>query len=232
MMTIKAATTIAGSLGYPSKMPGTSYGIPASACITGSILAAVEGSTCSGCYAMKGNYLYPSVVIAQERRLVGINHELWIDAMVTLLCNAHCNGEGGKHKGVALALFHRWHDSGDIQSRDHLAKICAVARLTPWLQHWLPTREGKIVREFVRDGGVVPPNLCIRLSATMVDGAPPKAWPQTSTVHSGKPYMVEGALHFHDATGQACPAPTQGNKCGPCRACWDTTVANVSYHIH
>jgi hypothetical protein len=34
-MTLKAATEIAGTLGFPSKMPGTSYGISAKACITG-----------------------------------------------------------------------------------------------------------------------------------------------------------------------------------------------------
>lgn len=221
MMTLKAAKAIAGSIGYPSKMPGTSYGIPASACITGSILAAVEGSVCHGCYAMGGNYLYPSVVIAQERRLIGIESDLWVDSMVVMLCNAHCNGAGGTHKGVPLALYHRWHDSGDIQSRDHLAKICAVCRATPWLLHWLPTREAKIVRDFVKDGGVIPPNLCIRVSATMVDGSPPKSWAQTSTVHKN------GA-----AVGHTCPAPLQGNKCGDCRACWNREVPNVSYHIH
>lgn len=221
MLTIKAAKEIAGSIGYPSKMPGTSYGIPAAACITGAVLAAIEGSVCHGCYAMKGNYLYPSVVVAQDRRLNGIEHELWVDAMVVLLHAAHNCGWGGTHKGVALALFHRWHDSGDLQSRDHLAKICAVARATPWLLHWLPTREAKIVRDFIRDGGTIPSNLCVRLSATMVDGPAPKAWPNTSTVHK------DGAI-----VGQACPAPKQGNKCGDCRACWDVSVPNVSYHIH
>ena len=39
-----------GGLGYPSKMPGTSYGISAHACITGGKLASVPGSVCHGCY--------------------------------------------------------------------------------------------------------------------------------------------------------------------------------------
>jgi Gene product 88 len=212
-MKIKHARAIAGTIGYPSKMPGTSYGIPAKACKTGAKLAMIQGSTCSACYAMKGNYIYPSVAKAQATRLVGIEHEQWVQAIVTLLTAAHAKGD--------LPPYHRWHDSGDIQSRDHLAKICAVARATAWLKHWLPTRESKILRDFVRDGGSIPDNLVIRLSATMVDGSAPKAWHNTSTVHDNEP-----------ANGRSCPAPKQGNKCGNCRACWDRSVPNVSYHIH
>ena len=213
MMTIKAARAIAGSIGYPSKMPGTSYGIPAQACLTGSKLAKVPGSTCSSCYAMKGNYIFRDVKKSQATRLVGLAHDDWVEAMVTLLTAAHSKGN--------LPPYHRWHDSGDIQSRDHLAKICAVARATPNLMHWLPTRESKILRDFVRDGGSIPANLTIRLSATMVDGAAPKAWPNTSTVHSTT-----------TPAGHVCPAPSQDNKCQDCRVCWDASVANVSYHIH
>lgn len=226
MLTIKAAENIAGTLGFPSKMPGTSYGLPAAACITGRILATVEGSTCSKCYAFeRGNYQYSSVKKAQAKRLAGIDHPQWVEAMVALLVARHGFGLPRKARKARramrkLARFHRWHDAGDLQSRDHLAKICAVARATPWLRHWLPTREGKIVRDFVRDGGVIPANLRIRLSATMVDGPAPHAWPFTSTVHAASA-----------GEGHSCPAPLQGNQCGACRACWGD-VANVSYHVH
>jgi hypothetical protein len=218
---LKDAKAIAGSLGYPSKMPGTSYGISATACITGQKLAAIEGSVCHGCYAMKANYRYSSVQKAHAKRLAGIGNAQWVAAMVAMLNAAHAKRS---RKGRKLARFHRWHDSGDLQSRDHLARICAVARATPHLRHWLPTREGGIVREFVRDGGTIPDNLTIRLSATMVDGAAPRAWPITSTVHASAASAA--------SEGHVCPAPTQGNKCGACRACWSRDVANVSYHVH
>ncbi len=68
-ITVKAATEIMGSLGFPSKMPGTSYGIPATACNVGRKLHAVPDTVCSDCYALKANYKYPSVIVAQERRL-------------------------------------------------------------------------------------------------------------------------------------------------------------------
>jgi len=238
-MNIKEAKAIAGSLGYPSKMPGTSYGIPAQACITGAKLAKVPGSTCSSCYALKGNYIFRGVKKSQAARLEAIRHESFVEAMVVLLTAAHARGRNPK-TGETMDKFHRWHDSGDLQSRDHLARICAVARATPWLRHWLPTREGQIVKAFVRDGGTIPANLTIRLSATMIDGAAPTAWPQTSTVHSDNLTLRAStwtAIVARDAepaapVGHVCPAPQQGNKCGECRACWSADVANVSYHVH
>lgn len=223
LRTWREAETICGTLGYPSKMPGTSYGIPAAACKVGRKLAAIEGSTCSKCYAFeRGNYRFASTKASQARRLAGLEDPRWAEAMVLLLRYAHRDGAGGKHQGQAVALYHRWHDSGDLQGRDHLAAICQVARATPWLRHWLPTREGKVVRDFVRDGGSIPENLTIRLSATMIDGAAPKAWPQTSTV----------ASHGGAMTGHECPARHQDNKCGACRACWSADVANVTYPVH
>src|SRR3954452_16527897 len=124
-MTLNQANAIAGSIGYPSKMPGTSYGIPAAACITGKILHAIEGSTCNKCYALKGNYIYESVQKAQATRLAGINHELWTESMVLLLEHAHGRlpNQRKTKNFVSLPPYHRWHDSGDIQSRDHLSKI-------------------------------------------------------------------------------------------------------------
>ena len=216
-MLIKDAHAIAGSIGYPSKMPGTSYGISAKACITGAKLNLVMGSTCHGCYALKANYLYKSVQQAHEKRLSGIAHESWVDAMVTLLKAAH----KPRTVGLKLSPHHRWHDSGDVQSEEHLQKICDVAAATPELQHWLPTREMGILARFIENGGIVPGNLTIRVSATMVDGSATKAWPVTSTVH-----------HAKTAQGHVCPAPTQENKCGECRACWNRDVGNVSYHKH
>jgi len=216
-MLMKEANAIAGPIGYPSKMPGTSYGISAKNCIVGAKLNKVEGSTCSGCYALKGNYIYPSVKIAHEKREAGLVNPLWVGAMVGMLRSAH----KAKKDGSKLPPFHRWHDSGDLQSVDHLTKICEVAAGTPELSHWLPTREVGILAAFIKAGGIVPANLTIRVSATMVDGAATKTWSTTSTVH-----------HNAAPNGHVCPAPKQNNNCGDCRACWSKDVANVSYHKH
>ena len=165
MMKIKEAMEITGSLGYPSKMPGTSYGLSATKCITGGKLQQVEGSTCHKCYAMQGNYIYPSVMQAHEKRLAGIYNPAWPAAMARMLKAAHTPSNRWS-KGMYLKWldadgqpvyrlppYHRWHDSGDLQSELHLAAICEVARLTPELEHWLPTRELAIVLAFVKSGG-------------------------------------------------------------------------------
>jgi hypothetical protein len=158
-----------------------------------------------------------------QRRLDSISDSRWVDAIVAMLLKAHDKANPTKNRvGEYISQgWHRWHDSGDLQSIEHLAKICEVARRTPKIKHWLPTRELKIVRAYVDSGNMIPRNLVIRVSATMVDGQPTQHWPNTSTVH-------------HDAApqGRACPAPKQGNQCGSCRACWNPKVSNVSYHKH
>lgn len=221
--TLRQAQGIAGTLGFPSKMPGTSYGIPASACKVGAKLAQIEGSTCSGCYAMKGRYALQggSVEKSQAARLASLDNPQWAEAMVFMLRKAHGLLDGKVHWKIKAAGWHRWHDSGDIQSTNHLAAICQVARRTPELLHWLPTREAGLLAAYLKAGGVIPGNLLVRVSATMVDGAASARFPHTSTVH-------------RDAApvGHVCPAPAQGNQCGSCRACWSADVANVSYHAH
>ncbi len=217
-MTPAEAKEIAGSLGYPSKMPGTSYGISAKLCHVGAKLAEVKGSVCHGCYALKGHYLHDNVAKAHAKRLAGIGDPRWTRAMVVMLEHAHAKPAKGFSQG-----WHRWHDAGDIQSVEHLTKICAVAAFTPWLKHWLPTREIGILKAYWLQGGTVPSNLTIRVSATMVDGMATKTWPTTSGVHD-KAAPPPGT--------HVCPAPTTGNNCGPCRACWSPNVAHVSYHKH
>ncbi len=208
-MRVKDAIALTGGgLGYPSKMPGTSYGISAHACITGSKLAKIEGSVCHGCYALKGNYQYTSVQIAHANRLASIANPAWSTAMAFLI-----NRSDSK--------YHRWHDSGDLQSVEHLIKIAAVCAMTPTVKHWLPTRELKIVQDYLNAGGTIPSNLVIRVSATMIDGPATKAWPTTSGVHTEPTKDL-----------RVCPAPTQNNQCGACRACWDAKIAHVSYHKH
>jgi hypothetical protein len=200
-----------GGLSVTSKMPGPSYGIPASACITGAKLAKVAGSTCSGCYAVRGNYGFKNVQSAQHRRMESITNPAWVRHMVRLI----------NHYAGPAGVF-RWHDSGDLQSVGHLAKICAVAALTPTIRHWLPTREYAFVRAFRKLGGVVPSNLIIRASAHMVDGPAPADFAHTSGVHT----------KGNAPSGAACPAYEQGGVCGDCRNCWDKDVPHVSYKKH
>ena len=200
MKTIDALKLV-GGLSKPSKMPGWAYGIPARECKTGSKLVKVKGSTCEGCYALKGCYVFPVVQAAQYKRLDSIKHPGWVKAMTALI-----NSKKSK--------FFRWHDSGDVQSVKHLAKIFEVCRRSPDVQHWMPTREAWVKPYLSR----APKNLLIRFSMPMVDQPAAASWPHTSTVVSG--------------SGRTCPAPDQDNACGDCRACWDPSVKNVAYGKH
>ena len=196
----KEARKITGGLSKPSKMPGPAYNLPAWACKTGAKLRKVKGSPCYGCYAFKGRYNFSNVQLALKRRLEALESPLWVDAMVTLI------------KGQE---FFRWHDSGDIQSEQHLKNIFEVCKLTPETKHWLPTQK----RQYLPDLEAVPDNLIIRLSGSKVDGPAPKAWPWTSSVVTS-------------SEARTCPAPEQGNECGSCRACWDKSTPNVAYGKH
>jgi hypothetical protein len=217
---IKEALATAGSIGFPSKMPGTAYGLSAHNCGVGSKLRDVLGSTCSNCYALKGNYTGTSVAKSHAARLAALQNPLWADAMVRLLRNAHGLDNGKPHASVTSPGWHRWHDSGDVQSLEHISKIAEVCLRTPEIQHWIPSREAGMWKQWLKLNKL-PANLILRISATMVDDAPSRAFDHTSTVHS-----------HAEPVGHVCPARLQGNVCGPCRACWDKSIPNVSYPVH
>ena len=202
-MKVKEAIKITEGFTRTSKMPGLSYSLPAWECKTGSKLRKVKGSVCASCYALKGNYTrYPAIKAAQYRRLEAIRSPLWVGAMALLI-----NSKKSKE--------FRWHDSGDVQDEEHLLKIFAVAKLTPQVKHWMPTREAW-VKHFLPEA---PDNLVIRFSGQMVDQPAIASWPHTSTV-STKP---------EDRT---CPAPDQNNECRDCRKCWNPEIKNICYGKH
>ena len=202
-MNLKEAKEITGGLSQPNKMPGYSYNLPAQACITGAKLVKVKGSTCSGCYALKGRYRFPNVKEAMTRRLNRLHDPRWIEAMVTLV--------------TGHPVF-RWHDSGALQSVQHLKNIFEVCNPTPLTRHWLPTREARFLS--LMDPDMVPKNLKIVLSDHMNNQrVAPTWWPYTSGVST-------------DHKQVTCPAASQGNKCLDCRKCWDRGTKRVIYGKH
>ncbi len=199
----KEANKITGGLSKPSKMPGPAHNLPAARCITGAKLVKVAGSVCAGCYALKGRYRFKNVQDALNRRLKALEDPRWVNAMVVLIKD---------HK------YFRWHDSGDIQSPEHLKNIFEVCKQTPATAHWLPTREARFLKDIQPE--VVPKNLKIVLSDHMVDQAKPASWwAFTSGVTTAADHVT-------------CPAPKQGNACKSCRACWDPSVKRVIYGKH
>ena len=211
-MKIKQLEKRIGTLSNPKKMPSYAWGISAKQCITGSILADEEGTICNICYALGGHYLFPVVINAHKKRLSAITKPEWVDYMTELLTL--------KYKKLDKSrLFHRWFDSGDLQSYEHLMKIFEVCEHTPHIKYWLATREYKIITQIKEED--VPKNLCLRISAILVDGSIPKFWQWTSGVHKDK-----------KSIGRECPAYKQDGECGSCRSCWSRSVKQVSYKEH
>lgn len=209
------AKALTGGCTQTSKMPCESYSLPTEACITGAKLAKVAGSICSQCYANKGFYKVYAKTIkpAQQLRLESIKNEAWVPAMIKL---------------IGKASHFRWHDSGDLQSVDHLLKIVQIAELMPQTGFWLPTREAGIVKDFVKTYGRIPANLTVRLSAMFVDQ--PVKIPASLANESS---IVSANVHSKaEPVGFVCNAPSQGGECKACRACWDTSIKAVSYHVH
>ena len=211
-MKIKDIEKKIGTLSNPSKMPAFGWGISAKKCVTGAKLAKIKGTICSKCYALKGRYVFKNVFNAHEVRRKAIEEIEWVDYMAELLTLKYKNLD-------KLKRYHRWFDSGDIQSFGHLMKIFEVCELTPQIRHWLATREYQLINQLdVKD---VPKNLCLRVSAIKVDSKPPTFWKWTSGVHKDK-----------KAIGRECPAYKQDGECGSCRSCWSREVKQVSYKEH
>lgn len=207
----KIAMLIVGGLSEPSKMPCFGFSIPAEKCNVGSKLRKIKGSICSTCYACRGRYCFDNVQGALNHRYEAfLNAPRFVEAMVYLL-NNH------EHSG-----FFRWFDSGDIPNMDCLNKIVEIAKQTPGIQHWLPTKEYSLITEWVKLNGSFPANLTVRLSAYMMEGKPPTALAKRLGVFTSSASRI----------GFTCPAPKQGGKCADCRACWDKNTSNVTYKRH
>lgn len=206
--TLKQANKIIGGYTVTSKMPTISYSISAKDCITGSKLRKINNSVCSDCYALKGNYVRyaKNIEKAQNKRLKAIFSKDWTNAMIYIM---------NHQKQVIKSGLFRWHDSGDIQSMEHLQKIVDIAKSTPNIKHWLPTKESNIIKNFKGD---IPKNLIIRLSGSFIDGKAP-IYKNTSTVTTNKDKAT-------------CRSFENNGQCKDCRKCWDSSIKNVSYLNH
>jgi len=220
MITLAQAQREAGSVSTRnSKMPGSSFAISAKHCNVGGKLAKIEGSTCHKCYAIKLQNMRPSVNqgwvanLDKAQRLIETDPQRWVAFMSFQIDKASIKTN---------QPFHRWFDSGDLQSLAMLEAIAQVCVKTPHIKHWLPTREAKLIKTYQAKHGDFPANLIVRISATMIGDKPLNGYRNTSTVHRKGQSTV----------GHICPASTQGNACGACRACWDHRVTNVSYPLH
>jgi hypothetical protein len=199
-----------GGFSNPSKMPCYSWSIPAQLCKTGSKLAKIPGSVCHGCYALKGFYHMPSTKNAMVRRYGKIKSKTFVSSFVKAL-----QGE----------TYFRWFDSGDLQSISMLSNIVEIAKQTPSVRHWLPTKENALVAQYLKSGKSFPENLTVRISAPMIDQL-------EHSKQTGNGSIVLTSFDKMPGHAVACNAPKQSGKCLECRACWNKSVQTIAYLKH
>jgi len=228
-MTYELAQKLTGGLTTTTKMPCKSYSIPSSMCLIGGQLRKVKGSVCEHCYTYRYRR-FPNVIEKQQERIATLIQPRWVEAMAYLI-----KSESNR--------FFRWHDSGDLQGIWHLKKIVEVARLTPEVNHWLPTLEVQIVEDYLKRGHEIPFNLCIRFSAPMVRNIIHVQHPLGSVklrkmrctgsavLKMSKKQKEIVKLDYLDRSN-ICPAFKNDGKCGDCRKCWDNNEEMIHYVYH
>lgn len=229
VFTKKKAIELVGTLGSSSKMGNdvTNFGISVLNCGVGSKLHKCKGSVCEDCYAYEGNYAYPNVQQSQALRLQKLaitDPDLWVDSFVFLL------EKSGKK-------FHRWFDSGDFNINakangiSFLVKIVEVAKRTPNIKHWIPTKEFPVIKKYLKQYGSFPKNVVVRMSDYMVDKNKFKANSdyKISTVIS----KVENYDLVKTKRSVLCHATIDGShKCGDCKKCWSKQYDQIVYLKH
>lgn len=193
----------------------------------------VKNSICSICYALKGRYNFSNVQDAQETRYQSLFNSEWSKYMALLIDKKEKSG------------YFRWHDAGDLQGEWHLDKIARVAIKLPHIKFWLPTREYKIVADWMKTHSL-PDNLIIRLSAMMRDGKPPKTFADklglpmsgaSDTDWNCPALLTDKTSKVWSEEAKAKLSKEQIKElafgiCGDCRMCWDKEVPLVNYREH
>ena len=162
---------------------------------------------CKGCYATTGNYRFPNVKAPRLFNREDWQRDDWIQDMVQALDSSR---------------YFRWFDSGDMYSLDLANKIYEVAKATPWVKHWLPTRMHKFDKfKPVIEALNKLDNVSVRLSSDSVTGGLIEGL-NTSTIFSDQ--VPENAVE--------CQAYQHEGKCNGCRACYNKDVSVIAYKAH
>lgn len=166
-------------------------------------------AACQGCYATEGNYHYPNV---KEPRLA--NKEDW----------KRDEWEADMIGALAKEYYFRWFDSGDMYDINLAWKMYVVMAMTPWCQHWLPTRMEKFdkFKEVIAAMRELP-NVAVRFSSDSVTGE------FTPGVHGST--IIPSKAAAPDGV-KVCEAYEHGGKCSGCRACWDKSIPVIGYVAH
>ena len=161
-----------------------------------------------GCYACKGNWLFPNVKNSLQQNLEAYknNHTLFFESVAAQ---------------TALVRFCRWHSSGDIVDMQYFEGMCKVARKNKDTHYLCFTKKYEIINEFLSKGKRIPKNLSIVFSAWS-DWVPENPYDLPMTYVYGKEFNNE--LIPKDAI--PC-----GGKCETCQACWTLKKGQHVYFL-
>lgn len=216
-MTLKDLNKKTGGLSTTTKIPVPGFSTSAFDCNVGSKLSEIENSVCSTCYAKQGNNLFPKVQKSYENRAKLIQKPEWVPLMVELISKKNTIRKNSKKPHG----YFRWFNSGDLESLQQLAKIVEIAKHLPYIKFWLPTKEYKMVANYLKIEPF-PKNLTVRLSAYLVDQKAPNLFglPGSGVMSKKK-----------DSNCRAYKGGKQSN-CGSCRMCWNPNIKEVYYPLH
>jgi len=190
----------------------------------GSVLGSGR-SVCGSCYARKGNYRLPSVMAIQAARTAWTRDSIFDRSFAQKMHSDLSMLSGGQEQHFRI------HDAGDFFSPRYVNAWIDVCRSLPHIQFWAPTRSylvEPILGRLVELNKL--PNVTIRPSALRMDEPAPIV--EGLTNGSG---VLTDYRRIHDVGPEMrtiCPAPSQGNSCLKCRACWDMPLHQVYYHKH
>jgi len=216
--------TTTALLSSPSKMPGYSFGLPAHrAC------PRANGTICDGCYASRGAYSWSNVARAYEARFTWVRE-----------CMKTSEGRAEFMRVMVREIawatrqqpYFRIHDSGDFFSPTYVACWLEIARALPDVRFWAPTRA---YQQPTRAGFVILGQDDAILGTLRAMAALPNVTIRPSALNFGDDAPVVDGLaagSTADGAGFQCPAPSQENQCGDCRACWNNKAESVSYRKH
>jgi len=218
---------------WTSKMPGPSFNTPTDFCQAGTGMRDKDGTVCRDCNVHYNKRRYDRMMSDPQnwaRSMASIIPQyarmMYEDGQMMPL-DADYGDVDGRHG------YMRWHDSGDLQGPQHLALLADVARATPSVNHWIPTKELAHVADYIKAGGVLPENMMVRLSMQNIgQGASlPKTLqgnPQISTSTVGRSQIDP------NYDGYICPASMEGSEgCvgEECNACWRGDFDNIDYQL-
>ena len=217
-----------GNLSKVFKMPEYSFSLPRVEACPGAWDTNESGrivglcDVCQCCYGAHNRYLHRPVVVKLRERMGDWKRPEWVLRMVVALLPRK---------------WHRWHDVGDICCPEYAEKLIEVCKKTPYTHHWIPTKTWRVpwAASYLKELASLK-NVTVRWSGTKFVRGRVKEFGEDvvlgGVVLKGRaPAMVDLKMA---SKGEyvICPAHWQGNKCGPCRVCWDKDVRMVAYPYH